>query len=150
MTYSCWNGKDLDSPDHQSHVSYPASGTFENSGKCPDTHPVKLPQLMFEVIWDTTSFNDKSLWPADGSQPFLFSQGDETGYGQHGDYVFGWQGDVLQKAMEGSCFGASCKTLKSQSFTDANKCAIANSVNEDVDGWLTTIPGQKMSPLRRL
>ena len=72
----CWDGKNLDSPDHVSHVSYPASGTFENNGPCPSTHPVKLPQLMFEVIWDTTAFNDKSLWPADGSQPFVFSQGD--------------------------------------------------------------------------
>ena len=73
----CWDGKNLDSPDHTSHVSYPASGTFESNGPCPATHPVKLPQLMFEVIWDTTAFNDKALWPQDGSQPFVFSQGDE-------------------------------------------------------------------------
>jgi hypothetical protein len=57
-----------------------------------------------------------------------------TGYGQHGDYVFGWKGDALQKAMEGSCFGATCNTLKSQSFTEANKCTVKSSVNEDVDG----------------
>ncbi|KAI0451567.1 hypothetical protein F5B21DRAFT_507052 [Xylaria acuta] len=43
---TCWDGTNLDSPDHMSHVSYPASGTFENSGPCPATHPVKLPQLM--------------------------------------------------------------------------------------------------------
>lgn len=73
---SCWDGKNLDSPDHQTHVSYPATGTFEKNGACPGTHPVKLPQLMFEIIWDTSSFNDKSLWPADGSQPFVLSMGD--------------------------------------------------------------------------
>src|SRR5689334_13876033 len=27
---SCWNGKDLDSPDHKSHVSYPNSSTYDN------------------------------------------------------------------------------------------------------------------------
>jgi len=27
---SCWDGKNLDSPDHRSHVAYPASGTFES------------------------------------------------------------------------------------------------------------------------
>ncbi|KAK8054566.1 hypothetical protein PG994_009633 [Apiospora phragmitis] len=140
----CWDGKNLDSPDHTSHVSYPASGTFENSGPCPSTHPVKLPQLMFEVIWDTAPFNDKSLWPADGSQPFVFSQGDNTGYGQHGDYVFGWKGSALQNAIDAGCFGATCKTLKTQSFADANKCAVPKEVKEDVEGWLTELPGGSM------
>ena len=157
---TCWDGVNLDSPDHMQHVSYPETGTFENSGKCPSTHPVKLPQLMFEVIWDTAGFNDKAEWPADGSQPFTFSQGDATGYGQHGDCksselvmngsgiltsiftdVFGWEGDSLQKAMASSCFGANCNVLKSQSFAEANKCAIRKTVDEDVDGWLTQIPG---------
>lgn len=54
--------------------------------------------------------------------------------------VFGWEGDVLQKAMDANCFGATCKALKSQSFADANKCAIQKTVKEDVDGWLTEIP----------
>jgi hypothetical protein len=47
----------------------------------------------------------------------------------------------LQKAMQSSCFGATCNLLKSQSFADANKCAVPKTVNEDVDGWLTQIPG---------
>ncbi|PMD33886.1 hypothetical protein L207DRAFT_498428 [Hyaloscypha variabilis F] len=139
---TCWDGTNLDSADHSSHVSYPETGTFETSGPCPSTHPVKLPQLMFEVVWDTSSFNDKSQWPADGSQPFILSMGDGTGYGQHGDYIFGWKGNVLQTAMESACFGATCKALKTQAFTDANKCAVPVTVKEDVtDGWLTTLPG---------
>jgi hypothetical protein len=52
------------------------SGTFETNGPCPATHPVKIPQLFYETIWDTTGFNDKSLWPEDGSQPFVWSFGD--------------------------------------------------------------------------
>ncbi|KAK6858208.1 hypothetical protein PG995_005907 [Apiospora arundinis] len=142
---TCWDGKNLDSPDHVSHVSYPASGTFESNGPCPSTHPVKLPQLMFEVIWDTTPFNDKSLWPADGSsQPFVFSQGDSTGYGQHGDYVFGWKGSALQDAVDAGCFGATCSKLKTQTFAAANKCAVPKEVKEDVEGWLTELPGGSM------
>lgn len=59
------------------HMSYPSSGTFENNGPCPSTHPVKVPQVFFEVIWDTKQFNNKADWPADGSQPFVWSFGDK-------------------------------------------------------------------------
>jgi len=31
---SCWDGVNLDSSDHQSHVAYPSSGTFESDGPC--------------------------------------------------------------------------------------------------------------------
>jgi len=57
-----------------------------------------------------------------------------TGYGQHGDYVFGWKGDALQKAMDSSCFGATCTGLKTQSFAEANKCSVKNTVQESIDG----------------
>lgn len=89
---TCWNGKDLDSPNHQDHVAYPTSGpaTFLSlGGNCPSTHPVRIPQLMLEVVWDTTKFNDKSQWPEGVKQPFYLSTGDKTGFGQHADYVFG-------------------------------------------------------------
>lgn len=129
---TCWDGKNLDSPDHMSHVAYPSSGTFESNGPCPSTHPVKIPQLFFEVIWDTTKFNKKEMWPEDGSQPFVWSQGDQTGFGNHGDYVFGWKGDALQKAMDSNC--DRCPQLMSQSLGQGNKCSKGKVVREEVDG----------------
>lgn len=73
---TCWDGENVDSPDHRSHVAYPSSGTFESEGRCPDSHPVRLPQLMYEVLWDTREFNTKDIWPEDGGQPFVYSTGD--------------------------------------------------------------------------
>lgn len=72
----CWDGKTIDSPDHKSHVAYPSSGSFESTGPCPASHPVRLPQVMYEIMWDTREFNDKDLWPVDGSNPFVYSTGD--------------------------------------------------------------------------
>ena len=137
---TCWDGVNLDSPDHSSHVSYPSSGTFESGGPCPSTHPVKIPQVFYEVIWDTRQFNDKSLWPTDGTQPFVWSYGDPTGYGAHGDYVFGWKGDALQKAMDSNC-NINCPQLKTQSIQTGNQCKAKVTVNENIDGWLTELPG---------
>lgn len=42
----CWNGTDLDSADHKSHVAY------SHAGRCPATHPVAIPQLQFSVEYD--------------------------------------------------------------------------------------------------
>ncbi len=130
---TCWDGVNLDSADHASHVAYPSSGTFENGGPCPSTHPVIVPQVFYEVVWDTTKFNDKSLWPTDGSQPFVWSYGDATGYGTHGDYVFGWKGDALQRAMDANC-NVACPTLKSQTIAQGNQCKKSAVVVEDTEG----------------
>ncbi|KAJ4360304.1 uncharacterized protein N0V89_000865 [Didymosphaeria variabile] len=103
-------------------------------------HSVKLPQVLYETIWDTSAFNDGSIWPADGTQPFVFSMGDPTGYGWHGDYMFGWKGDALQRAMDRYC-GTDCQVLETQSIEEANMCAEAVVVNEPIDGWLGAMPG---------
>ncbi|KAL2195200.1 hypothetical protein P885DRAFT_62441 [Corynascus similis CBS 632.67] len=137
---TCWDGKNLDSPDHMSHMSYPELGTFENGGPCPESHPVRVPQLMYEVIWDTSKFNDKELWPEDGSQPFVWSMDDTSGFGSHGDYMFGWKGDSLQRAMDSPCY-VNCPTLETQSIEEMNKCSVPNVVDEVVDGWLESLPG---------
>jgi hypothetical protein len=138
---TCWDGKNLDSPDHQSHVAYPQGSA------CPSSHPVIIPQVFYETYWDTTLYNDPEDWPADGSQPFVWSFGDKTGYGIRGDYVFGWKGDALQRAMDTNCnsdlFSNSinCATLKTQSLDQANKCTMKRTVNENLDGWLSELPG---------
>jgi hypothetical protein len=80
---TCWDGVNLDSPDHQSHVAY-AEIPFEPyapplnvqpRGKCPEGFPVHLPQVMYEVMFDTVPFNDAEEW-VNGTQPFVFSMGD--------------------------------------------------------------------------
>ncbi len=57
-----------------------------------------------------------------------------NGFSQHGDYVFGWKGDSLQRAMDSRCNGAVCSQLKVQSDADAMKCTKAPTVKEPVDG----------------
>jgi hypothetical protein len=100
-------------------------------------------------VWDTRNFNNKADWPTDGSQPFYLSMGDNTGYGQHGDYVFGWQNDSLQKAMDEAkgCMGASCGGLKTQQPGAGNKCVVKGRVNEDKEGWMKELPGMAGMPM---
>lgn len=130
---TCWDGVNLDSPNHQDHVAYPETGTFESGGACPATHPVKIPQLMLETVWDTRQFNNPNDWPEDGSQPFVWSSGDATGYSTHADYLFGWKSDSLQKAMDGHTY-VSAPMLKTQTIAQQNKCTARTIVNENIDG----------------
>jgi hypothetical protein len=58
---------------------------------------------------------------------------DSTGFGSHGDYMFGWKGDSLQRAMDSPCY-VNCPTLKTQSVSEMNKCSVPNTVDENFDG----------------
>jgi len=63
----------------QSHMAYPLGtpprdGLFFMGGTCPSTHPIRMPLLFMETVWDTRQFNN--MFPKDGSQPFVLSQGD--------------------------------------------------------------------------
>lgn len=139
---ACWDGKNLDSPDHKTHVAYSGNGA-SGGGSCPSTHPVKLPQIMYELMWNTSSFmSDKSDWPTDGSNPFIYSM-DLGGAAAHGDYLFGWKGDSLQQAMDKGCnLNKDCPSagLHAQTPDTYNACTLKQQAPESVDGWLKALP----------
>ncbi|KAK4043458.1 hypothetical protein C8A01DRAFT_43585 [Parachaetomium inaequale] len=115
---SCWNGKDTSSPDHKSHVAYP--DTVLN-GDCPEGFDVKLPGLMFETIWRTHDFVGV---PGE----FVISNGDVSGFGYHGDFISGWDENLLQAAVEqctnGSGLLSDCPLFTLISADEQRKCKI--------------------------
>jgi len=136
---SCWDGVNLDSADHRSHMAYPDR---VDSGFCPPSHPKRFISIFYEVIWDTPKFADK--WHGSG-HPFVFSNGDETGYGYHGDFVNGWDVPTLQKAVN-ECTNDSgnvedCHVFNFFSDDFANNCKIPASIDEQVFGTLEALPG---------
>jgi hypothetical protein len=139
---TCWDGKNLDSEDHQSHVAYGQGSGATGGGACPTSHPVKLPQIMYELMWDVKAFADQSMWPTDGSPPFTYSMG-LGGSAAHGDYMFGWQGDSLQKAMDNGCnLNQACPKAGLTTLTPAqyNACTVRQFSPEPVNGWLQALP----------
>ncbi|MEU6789552.1 DUF1996 domain-containing protein [Nonomuraea angiospora] len=68
----CWNGRDLDSADHKSHMAYPVAGA------CPSTHPVAVPKLR-QVI----------RYPVSGD-PSRFRLASGGGFTMHGDFFNAW------------------------------------------------------------
>jgi len=67
---SCWDGKNVDSDDHKSHVAFLSNGP--DSGECKDPKfPVRVPRLFMEVYWGTQSFDAYRSQAKNPEQPFM-------------------------------------------------------------------------------
>ncbi|KAI1487419.1 hypothetical protein F5X96DRAFT_149321 [Biscogniauxia mediterranea] len=144
---TCWDGTNLDSPDHQSHVAYSSGSGATGGGACPSTHPVKLPQIMYELMWNVTEFTNLPDFPTDGSNPYIYSM-NMGGSAAHGDYLFGWEGDSLQKAMDSGCnLNQDCPAagIHAQTPAEYNACTKEQQAPEEVDGWLAALPIGEMA-----
>ncbi|KAJ3535098.1 hypothetical protein NMY22_g6633 [Coprinellus aureogranulatus] len=150
---SCWNGKDLDSSDHKSHVSFLSTGP--DSGTCPDAFPITVPRIFLEVYWYTQSFDsfrNKAMVP---NQPFVFSNGDPVGWSWHADFYNGWDAGALQKALdECNCnpYGdpACCVAKGVFTMDQTKKCFVTDRIAEEThwhpksvsaSGTLAVLPG---------
>ena len=85
----CWDGKNLDSPDHKSHMGDPVNGV------CTGQYPVAIPNLSFMV-------NYESL----GGDGLKLSSGLPSS--MHGDFMDGWDAARLN-ALVKSCINQSAK-----------------------------------------
>ena len=74
---SCWNGRDLDSANHKSHMAYATDGV------CPSSHPVEVPGILLAIRYPV----------AGGPNAELASGGQFSG---HGDFVNSWNQQALQ------------------------------------------------------
>lgn len=86
----CWDGENLDSEDHKSHMAYP------QSGGCPASHPVPIPAITMNVMYDNPS-GGTSGWRLasdmyEGSMP--------GGYSAHADWFDGWDPEIVETFVE--------------------------------------------------
>ena len=77
----CWDGKNLDSPNHQDHMARP------HNGSCPATHPVPIPEIGFNVHYIIKAGDKIDKWRLASDN---YSTSLPGGYSGHGDWVNGW------------------------------------------------------------
>ncbi len=82
----CWNGRQLDSADHRSHMAYSVRG------RCPSSHPVEVPAIAVIV-----------RYPILGGDALELSSGGL--YSGHADFVNAWDQGALARLV-GSCLNA--------------------------------------------
>lgn len=80
---NCWDGKNLDSPDHISHMAYPAGNS------CPASHPVVLPRI------------ESFFRYAVGTAPLgVVSWSSGPWYTLHQDFLNAWEPGALQHFID--------------------------------------------------
>jgi hypothetical protein len=91
----CWDGRNLDSPDHKSHMAYP----WGKGWTCPTSHPVGIPEISLNIYWQVPDTDVSSAaWRLssdvyDASQP--------AGYSMHADWFDGWKPDIKRAWVDG-------------------------------------------------
>ena len=94
----CWDGVNIDSPDHRSHMTYSIPGKG-----CPATHPVPLPEVAFNLLYAVTAANQPTRWRLASD---TYNKSQPGGYSFHGDWFGGWKRDILQTWVK-NCDDAS-------------------------------------------
>ncbi len=82
----CWDGINLDSPDHKSHMS-PRENVAGAPARCPSTHPVMIPEITLNINYKITVPNQTVNWRLASDNYATTSPG---GYSTHADWVNGW------------------------------------------------------------
>ena len=77
----CWDGKNLDSPNHKDHMAYP-------SGGCPASHPVPIPEISLNMRYTVKTANQALNWRLASDN--YAKNGANAGYSGHADWVNGW------------------------------------------------------------
>jgi hypothetical protein len=80
----CWNGRDLDSPDHKSHMAYPRA-----PHGCPSSHPVPLAAINFVILYPLTKPNEAANWRLSSD-----TYKGPAGYSAHADWFNGWRKEI--------------------------------------------------------
>jgi Domain of unknown function (DUF1996) len=79
----CWDGANLDSSNHRSHMAYARDATSNApAATCPSTHPVQLPQMTIDISYATAI------------RPLRLSSGDHNTL--HSDFFNGCEPTRLQ------------------------------------------------------
>lgn len=138
---SCYN-PEAGLENYKSNMAFP---TDAGNGKqdCPKGW-VHVPHIFYEVYWNTPLFKDRWTQNA-GSQPFVLSNGDRSGYSGHGDFISGWDESVLQKIIDtcdaGSVGMDKCPEIPGGLNDNAESCTAPSPLKELVDGKLQKLPG---------
>lgn len=88
---TCWDGKNLDSPDHKSHMAFSLGGI---GAPCPSTHPVAVPRVEFLITYPVNGGGLTLAGTRNG-----VNVTNAPGYTFHGDFFNAWDSYELRRRV---------------------------------------------------
>jgi hypothetical protein len=89
----CWDGVNLDSPDHKSHMAYPDYRNRPARSTCPASHPVPIPEITEHFDFPVTPTSAPAYWRLSSD---MYSTTIKGGYSAHADWMGGWDRATVQ------------------------------------------------------
>ncbi len=106
----CWDGTNLDSADHKSHMAF---GNYSNGFgryECPSSHPHLLPHITEFFHYAIQSGDNLSQWRLSSDM------GAAGGSTLHADWFGAWDNDIMERWMNGCLRGM--KSCNNGDFAD--------------------------------
>ncbi len=97
----CWNGVDLDSKDHRSHLADMVRNRTSGKLSCPAMYPWIIPQFTMSVGYSIEAGDEATLWSL-ASDHMLPPALRRPGASLHSDYFEAWQ-DEIRLRWEAGC-----------------------------------------------
>ncbi|KAM7196010.1 protein of unknown function (DUF1996) domain containing protein [Naviculisporaceae sp. PSN 640] len=130
--------------NYKNNMAFPSSA---GNGKvnCPKGW-IHVPHIFYEVYWDTHKLLPRYQHMLGKESPFVWANGDTTGYSIHGDFISGWDEKALQQIIDSNCDAGhagihSCPGLIGGVNDDSEDCTIECPIQEATSGNLAKLPG---------
>ena len=91
----CWDGINLDSADHRSHLAY--VDYVNGKPVCPSTHPVHVPEFTLG-IWFTHDGNSENWYLASDRMPGMKTYPNGSSF--HSDWLGAWDPTIQRQVHE--------------------------------------------------
>ena len=122
---NCWDGRNLDSSDHISHMYF-----ANDNQDCPSSHPVRLPQITILLYFPA---GNTSGWYLSSDRSGGFNTG--PGATLHADWFGGWNDDAMDLWIDG-CIRASRNCSYGQTGTNRMFAKLNNLQNYPGNNFL--------------
>lgn len=144
---SCYNPQ-AGLTNYKNNMAFPSTAS---NGRldCPQGW-IHVPHMFYETYWDTAKFAPRFQNLIGKESPFVFANGDATGFSVHADFISGWDEAELQNVIDNCNVGHAgihtCPGLRLGVNPDSENCEIKCPVDENIAGPLDNLPGN--NPIR--